>query len=68
MYICILDAEGRIMVHQNIKTDPTAFLNIINPYRQDIAVAVECMFTWHWIADLCVFKRTSPSFSAMPSI
>ncbi len=54
MYICILNDEGKIMVHQNIKTDPVAFLNIINPYRQDIAVAVECMFTWYWIADLCI--------------
>jgi len=54
MYICILNDEGKIMVHQNIKTDPAAFLNIINPYRQDIAVAVECMFTWYWIADLCI--------------
>ena len=54
MYICILHDEGKIMVHQNIKTDPAAFLNIIHPYRQDIAVAVECMFTWYWIADLCI--------------
>jgi transposase len=54
MYICILNDEGKIMVHQNIKTDPVAFLNIIHPYRQDIAVAVECMFTWYWIADLCI--------------
>ncbi len=54
MFICILDTEGKIMVHQNIKTDPAAFLKLINPYRQDIAVAVECMFTWYWIADLCI--------------
>lgn len=54
MYICILNDEGKIMVHQNIKTDPAAFLDIIHPYRQDIAVAVECMFTWYWIADLCI--------------
>jgi transposase len=25
----------------------------IAPYREDIAVAVECIFTWYWIADLC---------------
>ena len=23
------------------------------PYREDIVVAVECMFTWYWLADLC---------------
>jgi transposase len=57
MYVCILDGEGQIRLHQNINTDPTAFLNLIHPYRQDIAVAVECMFTWYWIADLCVEQK-----------
>ena len=30
MYVCILDAEGKIRLHQNIKTDPESFLQIIN--------------------------------------
>jgi transposase len=54
MYVCILDAGGNIRVHQNIETDPDAFLRIITPFREDIVVTVECMFTWYWIADLCV--------------
>jgi len=53
MYVCILDAEGKIMVHRNIKTEHETFLRIITPYRDDLVVAVECMFTWYWIADLC---------------
>jgi transposase len=53
MYVCILDAEGQIRLHQNIKTDPEALLRILAPFREDIVVAVECMFTWYWIADLC---------------
>ncbi len=28
-------------------------LAIIKPYREDVAVAVECIFTWYWLADLC---------------
>ena len=32
---------------------PESFLKAIAPYREDIAVAVECIFTWHWLADLC---------------
>jgi transposase len=36
-----------------MKTTPEAFLNVIAPYRPDIVVAVECMFTWYWLADLC---------------
>jgi transposase len=57
MYVCILDGAGEIMVHQNIRTDPEAFLRIIAAYREDIVVAVECMFTWYWIADLCASER-----------
>jgi transposase len=53
MYACILDAEGQRCLHQNIKTDPEALLRILTPFREDVVVAVECMFTWYWIADLC---------------
>jgi transposase len=53
MYVCILDAGGNIRVHQNIKTDPEAFLRIITPFREDVVVTVECIFTWYWVADLC---------------
>jgi transposase len=53
MYVCIMDAQGMIREHRNMKTDPEAFLKTIAPYREDVVVAVECMFTWYWIADLC---------------
>src|SRR5499433_3038383 len=32
---------------------PDLFLKAIAPYREDMAVAVECIFTWYWLADLC---------------
>lgn len=53
MYVCIVDGEGNILIHQNLKTDQKAFLALIEPYRQDLVVAVECIFTWYWLADLC---------------
>jgi transposase len=53
MYVCILDEAGEIRLHRNIKTDRAVFLGVIAPYREDLVVAVECMFTWYWIADLC---------------
>ena len=40
-------------MHRNIKTDREVFLKVIEPFREDVVVAVECMFTWYWIADLC---------------
>ena len=47
MYICILDAAGEIRFHRNINTDRKTFLKVIEPYRDDIVVAAECMFTWY---------------------
>jgi transposase len=40
-------------VHRNVKSTPEAFLEVGAPYRDDLVVAAECMFTWYWLADLC---------------
>jgi transposase len=53
MYVCVLDAAGTIVVHKDLRADPDSFLRVIAPYRQDVVVAVECIFTWYWLADLC---------------
>jgi transposase len=53
MYVCILDQHGTKLVHKNLPTTPEAFLRVIAPYREEVVVGVECMFTWYWLADLC---------------
>jgi transposase len=53
MYVCILDQQGEIVLHRNLKASPDALLKAIAPYRDDLVIAVECMFTWYWLADLC---------------
>ena len=53
MYLCILDQQGEIVLHRNMSCTPASFLKAIAPYREDLAVAVECIFTWYWLADLC---------------
>lgn len=53
MFICILDEKGDIREHRNLETNRDVFLRAIEPYREDIVVCVECMFTWYWLADLC---------------
>jgi transposase len=53
MYICILDATGQFVVHRNVKSTPEAFLETVAPYRDDLVIAAECMFTWYWLADMC---------------
>jgi transposase len=53
MYVCILSHDGEIVLHRNMKATPEAFLQAIDPYRDGLVVAVECIFTWYWLADLC---------------
>ena len=53
MYVCIMDQSGTVLVHKNLQTQPESFLRTIAPYQTDIVVAVECVFTWYWIAGLC---------------
>jgi len=53
MYLCILNQAGEVLLHRNLRTTPEAFLHAVAPYRDDLVVAAECMFTWYWLADLC---------------
>lgn len=53
MYVCIIDSSGTVLVHRNIRARPEPFLELIGPYEKDLVVAVECIFTWYWLADLC---------------
>ena len=53
MYLCMLDAAGAVLLSRNIACTPQAFLSAVKAYRDDLVVAVECMFTWCWLADLC---------------
>lgn len=53
MYVCIVDHDGQILLHRNMPAEPGPFLEAIGPYREDIVVCAECMFSWYWLADLC---------------
>ncbi len=53
MYLCILGSSGEPLLEKNIKSRPEAFLRIIEPFRENLVVSAECIFTWYWLADLC---------------
>ena len=53
MYVCILDAAGQVLLHQNLPAKPDALLEAVAPYRDDLVVCCECIYTWYWLADLC---------------
>jgi len=53
MYVCIMHHEGQVLLHRSLGCDPVEFLRVISPYRDDLVVAVECVYSWYWLADLC---------------
>jgi transposase len=57
MYVCILNQAGEVVVHRNMDASPEAFLRVVAPYRDDLVVGVECIFTWYWLADLCAREK-----------
>ena len=53
MYLCIVDHGGNVLLHKDMKANPEALARAIEPYREDLVIGVECMFTWYWVADFC---------------
>ena len=53
MYVCVLNQDGDIVMHRNMKASPDTFLRTVAPYRDALVVAVACVFPWYWLADLC---------------
>jgi transposase len=57
MYLCILDRDGKIVLHHNMAAAPEPFLKAIAAYRGNLVVGVECIFCWYWVADLCAAEK-----------
>jgi len=53
MYICVVGQDGAVLLHRSLPCDPGRFLLAIAPFREDLVVAVECVYSWYWLADLC---------------
>jgi transposase len=56
-YLCILDADGQVVFDKNLPATAQAFLQAIAPFRDGLVVAVECLFCWYWLADLCAREQ-----------
>jgi len=57
MYVCVVNQADEILYHREIPTKADVFLEKLAPYREDVVVSVECMFTWYWVADLCAAEN-----------
>lgn len=57
MYVCILDREGRVLHHRDHTANREELLKVLKPYRADVAICVECTFSWYWMADVCAEEK-----------
>ena len=57
MYLCIVNQRDEMLYHREIPAKAEVFLEKLAPYREDVVVCVECMFTWYWVADLCAVEE-----------
>lgn len=54
MYLCLMDRAGKILVHENIKSNDLEYLKrLIAPYRHDLTLTFESCFMGAWFADFC---------------
>jgi hypothetical protein len=53
MYVCLVNHDGAILLPRHMPAAPESFLQALAPYRDGLVVAVACLFTWSWLADLC---------------
>ena len=52
MYVCILDSKGQVVLHENMKANPKALAKAIKLFRDDLIIAVECMFARYWVESI----------------
>jgi transposase len=53
MYLCIVNQADEILYHRDCPASREVLLEKLAPYREDVVVCIECIFTWYWLADLC---------------
>lgn len=57
MYVCVVDGDGRVLLHKSLAANPEDLLAALAPFREGLVVATECMFCWYWVADLCADQQ-----------
>jgi transposase len=57
MSLCVTDPQGAVLLHKNLPADPDTFLKAVEPYRDGLVVAAECVYTWYWLADTCAEQK-----------
>jgi transposase len=53
MYVCVMNKEGKVLVHHEIPTEMERLLQLLKPFGQSLAVCCESTFNWYWLSDGC---------------
>ena len=53
MDVCIVRHAGAILGPRQMQAAPAPFRKAMAPYRAGLVVAVACIFTGSWLAELC---------------
>jgi len=51
--VCVLDQAGKVVLQTQLPDDKQLLLQALAPFRPDVVIAVESLFAWYWVADLC---------------
>lgn len=53
MYACVMNKEGDVLLHKNMRTESREIKRKLGPFLSDIAVGVESTYNYYWLADAC---------------
>src|SRR5215468_2135049 len=53
LYLVVLDRDGQARFGRNLPAAPEPFLRAVQPFRDGLLVACECVHPWYWLADTC---------------
>ena len=58
MYACVVDHEGKKLLHKNFQTrQPEKFFSQLEQYGSNVVVGCESTFNWYWLCDACEDRK-----------
>jgi transposase len=57
MYVCVMNKDGDILLHKNMRTESQQIKRNLAPFMPDICIGVESTYNYYWLADACRFNK-----------
>jgi len=57
MYVCVMNKDGDILLHQNMRTESQQIKRKLAPFMPDVCIGVESTYNYYWLADACRFNK-----------